>query len=191
MRKIDTYELAKELRKLEIRNLKEAVKNYGGCVVFRDPDNKECEEADVKERACVMVNSENVGPCDVYINAICVDEEDKLRIRGEYKDDFGEYDINAEDIAVGYIGFITELIPYKPKMKKLWLRLGIEIDATDDEIDNILKYPKSCGKLDLREIINDGRFILWGLTVIQEESIEDFNTEHGTSYEVKDVEYDF
>lgn len=192
MRKIDTYELAKELRKLEIRNLKEAVKNYGGKVTFCDMDAVDGEQtADVPERACVMVNVDNVGPIDVYINSVEVDEENDLIITGEYKDDFGEYDINAEDIAVGHIGFITELIPYKPKMKKLWLRLGIEIDATDEEIDNIIKHDKCWGRYDLQEIIRDERFKISGLTVIPEESIEDFNSEHGTEYEVKDVEYDF
>lgn len=189
MRKIDTYELAKEVRRLEIRNLKEAVKNYGGRITFTDDEEK---TADVPERACVMVNVDNVGPIDVYINSVEVDEENNLHIRGEYKDDFGdEYDIDEKDIAVGHIGFITDLVPHKPNMKKLWVSIGIEINATDDEIENIIKNAKAWGRYDLYEIIRNDRFAIRGFTVVPEKSISDFNRENGTDYEVKDVEYDF
>lgn len=192
MRKIDTYELAKEVRRIEIRNLKEAVKNYGGMVTFCDMDAIDGEQtADVSERPCVMVNVDNVGPIDVYINSVEVDEDNLLSIRGEYKDDFEEYDINADDIAVGHIGFITDLIPYKPNMKKLWVSIGIEINATDDEIENIIKNAKAWGRYDLYEIIRNDRFTIRGFTVVPEKSIKDFNEEYNTEFEVKDVKYDF
>lgn len=191
MRKIDTYELAKEVQKIEIRDLVDAVKSYGGRVTFAEPDDEEHEDADVKERPCVMVNADNIGPVDVYINSVEIDEESHLHIRGEYKDDFDEYDIDEKDIAVGHMGFITELIPYKKGMKKLLLLLGIEIEATDEEVEDIIKNKGSWGRYILQEIVNDRRFKLSGLTLVPEESIEDFNSENDTEFEVKDVEYDF
>ncbi len=192
MRKIDTYELAKEVQKIEIRNLVEAVKSYGGRVTFCDMDAVDKEQtADVNERACVMVNVDNVGPIDVYINSVEVDDDSHLHIRGEYKDDFGEYDIDATDIAVGHIGFITELIPYKPDMKKLQIRLGIEIDATDEEIESIIKNKGSWGRFDLYNLIKDGRFRIKDITCVPKESIRDFNIENGTDFKVEDVEYNY
>lgn len=192
MRKIDTYELAKEVQKIEIRNLVEAVKSYGGRVTFCDMDAVDGEQtADVNERACVMVNVDNVGPIDVYINSVEVDDDSHLHIRGEYKDDFGEYDIDATDIAVGHIGFITELIPYKPDMKKLQIRLGIEIDATDEEIESIIKNKGSWGRFDLYNLIKDGRFRIKDITCVPKESIRDFNIENGTDFKVEDVEYNY
>ena len=192
MRKIDTYELAKEVQKIEIRNLVEAVKSYGGRVTFCDMDAVDGEQtADVNERACVMVNVDNVGPIDVYINSVEVDDDSHLHIRGEYKDDFGEYDIDATDIAVGHIGFITELIPYKPDMKKLQIRLGIEIDATDEEIESIIKNKGSWGQFDLYNLIKDWRFRIKDTTCVPKESIRDFNIENGTDFKVEDVEYKY
>jgi len=192
MRKIDTYELAKEVQKIEIRDLIEAVKSYGGRVTFCDMDAVDGEQtADVNERACVMVNVDNVGPIDVYINSVEVDDNSHLHIRGEYKDDFGEYDIDATDIAVGHIGFITELIPYKPDMKKLQIRLGIEIDATDEEIESIIKNKGSWGRFDLCNLIKDGRFRIKDITCVPKESIRDFNIENGTDFKVEDVEYNY
>lgn len=192
MKKIDTYELAKLVRNLEIRDLVQAVENYGGRVTFCDTDAVDEEQtADVPERACVMVNVDNVGPIDVYINSVEVDDKGKLNIRGEYKEDFDEYDIDAEDIAVGHIGFITDLIPFKPAMKKLWLRLGVEIEATDEEIETILSDKGSWGRFDLQEIIRDGRFTLSGLTVVPEETIEDFNKAEGSQFDVVDIEYKY
>ncbi len=192
MRKIDTYELAKEVQKIEIRDLVEAVKSYGGRVTFCDMDAVDGEQtADVNERACVMVNVDNVGPIDVYINSVEVDDDSHLHIRGEYKDDFGEYDIDATDIAVGHIGFITELIPYKPDMKKLQIRLGIEIDATDEEIESIIKNKGSWGRFDLYNLIKDGRFRIKDITCVPKESIRDFNIENGTDFKVEDVEYNY
>lgn len=193
MRKIDTYELAKVVRNLEIRDLIQAVENYGGRVTFAEHNDEDDEEvtADVYERPCVMVNADNVGPVDVYINSVEVDEDSKLHIRGEYKEDFEEYDIDETDIAVGHIGFITDLIPLKPAMKKLWLRLGVEIEATDEEIEDIIENKGSWGRFSLQQIINDGRFRMSGLTVVPEETIEDFNKEEGSQFDVEDVEYDF
>lgn len=193
MRKIDTYELAKEVQKIEIRNLVEAVKSYGGRVTFAEHNDEDDEEvtADVYERPCVMVNADNVGPVDVYINSVEVDEDSNLHIRGEYKEDFEEYDIDETDIAVGHIGFITDLIPLKPAMKKLWLCLGIEIEATDEEIENIIENKGSWGRFDLNEIIRDRRFRLSGSTCVPKKSIRDFNTENGTEFNVEEVKYDF
>ena len=189
MRKIDTYELAKELRKLEVRQLKEAVSNYGGKVTFQNSDDDE-ETADVNECPCVMVNTKYAGPQDCDIHSVEVNEDGSLHIVGEYIEDFEEYDIDEDDIAVGHITFITELVPHKPNMKKVWLRLGVEINATDEEVENIFNG-NEYGKFLLRQIVSDGRFSVKGLTVVQEETIENFNTEHGTNYNVADIDYDF
>lgn len=190
MRKIDTYELAKEVQKIEIRDLIDAVKSYGGRVTFAEHDDEEVI-ADVYERPCVMVNADNIGPVDVYINSVEVDEDSHLHIRGEYKEDFEEYDIDETDIAIGHIGFITELIPYKPDMKKLQIRLGIEIDATDEEIENIIKNKGSWGRFDLYNLLKDGRFRIKDITCVPKESIRDFNIENGTDFKVEDVEYNY
>ena len=188
MKKIDTYELAKLVQKVEIEELVNAVKSYGGRVTFADEEEA---GADVSERACVMVNAKNVGPVDVYINSVELDEKEKLHIVGEYKEDFEEYDINVEEIAVGHIGFITEMIPLKPAMKRLWIQIGLEITATDEEIENILLNQKSWGRFDLYEIIRNRRYCITGQSYVPKKSIEDFNSEYDTEYEAKDVEYDF
>jgi hypothetical protein len=188
MKKIDTYELAKLVQKVEIEDLINAVKSYGGRVTFADEEEA---GADVSERACVMVNAKNIGPVDVYINSVELDEKEKLHIVGEYKEDFEEYDINVEEIAVGHIGFITEMIPLKPAMKRLWIQIGVEITATDEEIETILRDKGSWGRFDLHEIIHDGRFRFTGPSCVPAKSIEDFNSEYDTEFEAKTVEYDF
>jgi len=186
MRKIDTYELAKEVQKIEIRDLIDAVKSYGGRVTFAE-HNDEDVTADVMERPCVIVNADNVGPQDTYINSVELNKDNRLLIRGEYKEDFGEYDIKVTDIVPGQIGFITELIPNIKNPHRIWMRLGISLLATEEEADAILKNEDG-NTWWVKQIIQEGRYEIEGESYIPSCSVEDYNQEHGTDYPSKDID---
>lgn len=184
MKTLDTYRLLEELQKIEIRQLKEAVKQYGGKVTFEDSDDDEVT-ADVMGRPCVIVNADNVGPQDTYINSVELDKYDFLHIRGQFKEDFEEYDIKVADIVPGQIGFITELIPLIKNPHRIWMRLGISLLATEAEAELILKDGCLwCAK----NLIREGRYEIEGDSYIPSRSVDDYNREHGTDYPSKDIE---
>lgn len=186
MKELDTYRLSKELQKIEISQLAEAVKQFGGKVTFQHSDDDEVT-ADVMERPCVIVNADNVGPQDTYINSVELNKDNRILIRGEYKEDFVEYDINVADIVPGQIGFITELIPLIKNPHRIWMRLGISLLATEEEADAILKNEDG-NTWWVRQIIQEGRYEIDGESYIPSCSVEDYNREHGTDYPSKDIE---
>lgn len=192
MKRLGTYEIAKELRRIEIRELKEAVREYGGEVVFTDGDDDDDEDK-IQERPCVMVNTKYCGPQDADIYRVSLDEDGDLEIEGQYKESFDRNTIPAEDIAVGHIGFITDLIPRKPDLRKLQINLGVTIEVTEKEAEEILicDTRNAYAKFLLREIIDNGHFELNGKSIIPRESIEDYNAQNNTQFIELDAVYEF
>ena len=71
--------------------------------------------------------------------------------------------------------------------KKLWLRVGMSVDFTDEEIESIFS---GCDNgIDLvQNAIKEGRYFLDGETYIPALAVEDFNDEYGTDYEQTDYD---
>lgn len=74
-------------------------------------------------------------------------------------------------------------------MKQIWMRTGIIINMTDDEVTAILEGDYTARLDALRKILDEGRFAWDGDSYIPEECIQAFNKKYGTQY--SDGEYEF
>lgn len=76
---------------------------------------------------------------------------------------------------------------------KLWMRLGVTLNITEDEADAILGEDKHNSTLTLRGVLRGvlraGRFEPDGESYIPGESIESYNHAHGTEYDDADVDF--
>ena len=78
-------------------------------------------------------------------------------------------------------------------MKTIWMRVGMSVSLTDDELDLVLNGHKHGYSHELSGIveraISEGRVITDGETYIPENCIEMVNADYGTSYDAStDIE---
>lgn len=72
--------------------------------------------------------------------------------------------------------------------KKLWLRVGMTINLTNEEVDLIFSQdPKGIDIV--RNAIEEGRYYLDGESYIPESYVEDFNKAYGTDYACENYEW--
>ncbi len=74
----------------------------------------------------------------------------------------------------------SSLAQSSSSFKKTWLRLGVSIYASEDEIDKLMT---DCDDDILRKIIADGRWRPDGESYIPEVTVEEYNAANGTFYE--------
>lgn len=73
-------------------------------------------------------------------------------------------------------------------MKKLWMRLGVTILATEEEIDKLLadvtdEWNAEKSKKVLLNILKEGRFAVDGNTYVPGTVIDSYNEENGTQFD--------
>lgn len=77
-------------------------------------------------------------------------------------------------------------------MKKLWMRAGVSLMLTDEEIDEILGGCEgSAGQGSVVRALREGRFAFDGDSYIPRSTVEEFVEEHGLLYAAKEPEFDF
>ena len=77
-------------------------------------------------------------------------------------------------------------------MKKLWMRAGVSLMLTDEEIDEILGGCEgSAGQEAVVRALREGRFAFDGDSYIPRSTVEEFTKEHGLLYAAKEPEFDF
>ena len=77
-------------------------------------------------------------------------------------------------------------------MKKLWMRAGVSLMLTDEEIDEILGGCEgSAGQEAVVKALREGRFAFNGDSYIPRITVEEFTKEHGLPYAAKEPEFDF
>lgn len=74
--------------------------------------------------------------------------------------------------------------------RRLWMRLGVSLRITEAEEKIIFGEDKAKAEELLRFIIAEARFEPDGDTYIPGVTVEEYNAEHGTDYEVSDTEFD-
>lgn len=85
----------------------------------------------------------------------------------------------------------TDSCRYNPAAgKKLWMRLGVMLNITDEEAEIIFGEDESLATDTLREIISAGRVRAEGDCYIPMDCIEDFNKTYGTNFETCDTGFD-
>ena len=72
---------------------------------------------------------------------------------------------------------------------KLWMRLGVTLNITDDEADAIMGEDKNASVDTLLGVLRACRFEPDGDSYIPGESIESYNHAHGTEYDDADVDF--
>lgn len=72
---------------------------------------------------------------------------------------------------------------------KLWMRLGVTLNITDDEADAIMGDDDSASVDTLLGVLRAGRFEPDGDSYIPGESIVSYNHAHGTEYDDTDVDF--
>lgn len=196
MSKIDYYQMHKEIHSAEIRELKQAVQNYGGQVYFGHPDDFDEDDEEVQknisgsfrtgtDRPIITCSTKYNGPQDAYINSIKIDENGSMKVFAEYSEySDGEFELSTEDIEFGHVSFITDQIPkVKPAEKRtLFIRLGVTITGTKEEIEGVLSGDCGYGRFLIRDLINSGRFYMYGETYVPESSVTEYNEKYGTDF---------
>lgn len=75
-------------------------------------------------------------------------------------------------------------------MKKLWMRAGITLTLTDEEVEAILGgNDRSAGEKAIEAALRDGRFSFDGESYIPQPTVEDFVREHGLAYATQEPEF--
>lgn len=75
-------------------------------------------------------------------------------------------------------------------MKKLWMRAGITMTLTDEEVEAILSGDDcSAGQGAVEAALREGRFAFDGESYIPQSTVEMFIKEHDLSYEAKEPEF--
>lgn len=74
--------------------------------------------------------------------------------------------------------------------RRLWMRLGVSLRITVAEEAIIFGEDGAKAEELLRRIIAEGRFRPDGDTYIPAPTVEEYNQEYGTDYEVGDTEFD-
>ena len=87
---------------------------------------------------------------------------------------------NQSAPADGLVEMSSSLAQSSSSFKKTWLRLGVSIYASEDEIDKLMT---DCDDDILRKIIADGRWRPDGESYIPEVTVEEYNAANGTFYE--------
>lgn len=188
----------RELHSAELYELKKAVKNFGGAAFFgevADCDDEERKKslagpfATHTEMPMIAVDLHHSdGPENVVILSVSVDKDDRLVIMAERQDCIGEpFELQPDEIEFGHVSFITGSIPDNNNFKgrDLWLRAGIMLKATDEEVATMLYNNGAFMKATLREIISQGRFDFTGDTYIPDSSVEDYNEQYGAEFPVR------
>lgn len=85
--------------------------------------------------------------------------------------------------------------PIKPisGLKRLWMRAGVSLMLTDKEVDAILGKQDDDGLAAqnvLKAALMEGRFKFDGNSYIPQDTIEEFNREHGTAYDAEEPEFE-
>ena len=77
-------------------------------------------------------------------------------------------------------------------MKKLWMRAGVSINLTDDEVESILGSDNTNGVDVIKAVLLDGRFSFDGESYIPNDTVEEFIKKHGLPYDTdQEPEFDF
>lgn len=85
----------------------------------------------------------------------------------------------------------TDSCRYNPTAgKKLWMRLGVMLNITDEEAAVIFGEDESLATDTLREIIDTARIRAEGDCYIPMDSVEDYNKTYGTNFETCDTGFD-
>lgn len=74
--------------------------------------------------------------------------------------------------------------------RRLWMRLGVSLRITEAEEKIIFGEDKAAAEELLRRIIAEGHFAPDGDTYIPGVTVDEYNAEYGTDYEVGDTEFD-
>ena len=70
-------------------------------------------------------------------------------------------------------------------LKEIWMRLGVTLHLTDDEVNAILSWGDESGNA-VKNVIAAGRFDVNGDSYIPADCVEDFDDENGTSFHTGD-----
>lgn len=191
-------------RNESIERLKSRVLDCGGEVFFGDIDlgdgdgyvgNSEMPVV----TACIC--SETVW---IRIRAVKVDEKGKFHIIAEYSSggtgededeeggtlnwEAGEIidPLDINDIFDVDIDEITNAIIVEEKT--IWLRLGVTVKGTKEEIEKILENGADTGET-LWYLLQDKNFEINGETYIPAAVVEEYNKENGTDFDEKDIDF--
>ncbi|MBQ9560577.1 MAG: hypothetical protein IJV08_11470 [Bacteroidaceae bacterium] len=109
MSKTDFYQMHRIIHSAELRELQQAVTDFGGEAHFGTDYTG--PGATGHERPVICVNRyHGEGPEDVFINAISV-KEGCMDILAETKEYGDEFTLEPSEIEFGHVSFITDAIP--------------------------------------------------------------------------------
>ena len=111
MKHSNFYELVQKCKARELKELKAALKAWGGTFNFQE------QEGYGQPIIAVNMNGFDPEPCDVYVESLELDEQDHITIHCSMKQWGHEVDIDVDDIFAGELEYIIDCIPETDTVK--------------------------------------------------------------------------
>ena len=74
--------------------------------------------------------------------------------------------------------------------RNVWMRLGVTLNGTDEEIEDLFGDDYEKSKRALYDILDERRFKICGNSYIPECEVEEYNATYETEHEVCDYEFE-
>lgn len=155
MRGIDFYGVGKYIKKMEIAELKKALKAHGGSYTWRDL-GKDLPDDEEEDTPIVMANLEYGGPTDVCICKAWINEHDDFEIMALDKEYDTDVDVSIDDIAVCHIHYLTS---YMKDIEGVEISGKNHLYALEDGQLKCLTAPNEATKMPLQLLLNAMSFI--------------------------------
>lgn len=75
-------------------------------------------------------------------------------------------------------------------MNKIWMRAGVTLKATVEEIETLLSDRYDAAQDTLCKILSEGRFSFDGNSYIPETAVQDYNEKYGAGFEAEESEFE-
>ena len=179
---------ALESLEAEVKRLKERILECGGEVFFGDICLEE-GEGYLGNSGKPIVSARPFSEMeDIRIRAVKVDKIGNLFIIGENMDGDIIDPVEWFDIEEGEFNVIHDAIIIEEKT--VWMRLGVTVKGSKEEIEEILENGAETGET-LWNLLDGKCFEIEGESYIPASVIEEYNKENGTDVEEKDIEFAF
>ena len=111
MRCSNFYNIVKQVKQHEQKELEVALKAWGGSFDF--------DAHPGIDRPIIAVNMDNCEPepQDVYVNSVTVDEDGYLTLQCTGKLDGEDYKVEPDDVFAGHLEYVIGYIPETEKVK--------------------------------------------------------------------------
>lgn len=161
MKGTDFYDVGKFIKRIEIAELKEALKAHGGSYTWYDTEQDKDSDGylsiyEVDNIPIVMANHKYLGPIDVYICKAWITEYGDVEIQALEKEYATDVNISIDDIAIGHTYYLTM---YMNDIDGVEISGKNHLFALEDGQVKCLTAPNEVTKMPLSDLLDAIPFI--------------------------------